>query len=127
LSFTEYNPPIHLGDHESQDDEVFILESMISVHDHRKWVGDLDIIQAFKSPLLHHLGRLAERPGACNHAPGEPSSAKLTSTDSWEEFLDRAENVSVARAYGNWIARIGLVSIGISQGLKIVLCPSQVC
>jgi hypothetical protein len=124
LSFTEYNPPIHLGNHGAQDDEVFILESVVSVHDHGRWVADLDIIQALKSPLLHHL---AEPPELCSHVAGEPPSTKLTSIDSWEEFLDRAENVSIARAHGNWVARLSLVSIGISQGVTVVVCPSRVC
>jgi len=49
LSFTGYNPPIVIGEHGAQDAEVYILESAVSVHDHGKWVADLDVLKALRA------------------------------------------------------------------------------
>jgi hypothetical protein len=52
LSFTEYNPSVNLGLHGAQDAEVFMLESIVSVHDRGMWIADLDILGVL-GKLLH--------------------------------------------------------------------------
>ncbi|KAF4622802.1 hypothetical protein G7Y89_g14223 [Cudoniella acicularis] len=85
LSFTEYNPPVSLGLHGAQDAEVFILESIVSVHDHGKWIADLDILG-----VLGNLLRYKQED--CSHGIGELPAKKFTAIDTWDEFLDRPED-----------------------------------
>jgi hypothetical protein len=123
LSFTEYNPAVNLGLHGAQDAEVFILESIVSVHDRGKWIADLDILG-----VLGELERWQHV--KCNHGIGELPTGikKFTAIDSWEEFLDRPEDsIGIARAHCNWVARLTLVATSLSQGIPTILCSRETC
>jgi hypothetical protein len=128
LSFTEYNQPINIGVHGAQDAEVFVLESVLSVHDHGRWVADLDLLHALES---FELAR-AEPAKACTHSAGQLPSIRIIAIDSWEEFLDATGSVSVARARGNWVARLSLTAIGVGNQCAykeggVVVCPEKFC
>ncbi|KAG4439469.1 hypothetical protein IFR05_005048 [Cadophora sp. M221] len=120
LSFTEYNPSVSLGLHGAQDDEIVMLESIVSVHDHGKWIADLDILGV--------LGKLVTYEQMdCTHGKGElPIDRKFTSIDTWDEFLDRHEDsIGIARAHCNWVARLTLAATSLSQGVPTMLCPTN--
>jgi hypothetical protein len=64
----------------------------------------------------------------CSHGIGELPTKKFTSIDTWDEFLDRSEgSVGIARAHGNWVARLTLVATSLSQGVPTMLCPRATC
>jgi len=131
LSFTGYNPPITLNEHGAQDAEVFLLESVVSVHDHGKWVADLDVLKALGSEFL--VGVDQSSVGVCSHKKDQLPSIALTAIDSWDEFLDLPSYPSVVRARGNWVARLSLAVAGINQfsntnsGRRILLCKDTFC
>ncbi|KAH8750494.1 hypothetical protein F5882DRAFT_369451 [Hyaloscypha sp. PMI_1271] len=130
LSFTGYNPPIVIGEHGAQDSEVFILESLVSVHDHGKWVADLNVLEALGSKTLARINGTPVE--ICPHKTEELPRIALTAIDSWEEFLDLPSKPSVVRACGNWVARLSLAATGIRQrsGTKagrILLCGDKFC
>jgi len=55
ISFTEYNPSVIRSSQSARDNEVFILESVVSIHDHGRWVGDLDVLQALENCIGSEL------------------------------------------------------------------------
>jgi hypothetical protein len=130
LSFTGYNPPVTLADHGAQDSEQFILESVVSVHDHGKWVADLDVMQGPGSDRLFRILRLPS--GSCQHETSHLPNTGLIAIDSWEEFLDLPHKGTVVRACGNWVARLSVAAIGIrliagSKEGRILACGEPFC
>ncbi|GAB1316049.1 hypothetical protein MFIFM68171_06259 [Madurella fahalii] len=49
LSFTEWTQPLTTGATGGRDVEAYFLETLISVYYRDTWIGDLDILSAFKS------------------------------------------------------------------------------
>ena len=50
LSFTKYT------DYGAQNEVVFMLESIVSIHGCGKWVADLDILRSLKCTMLNKMG-----------------------------------------------------------------------
>ena len=46
LAFTNWKTPLSSGEYGLIDDDVFILEAVISVHDRGAWIADIDILAA---------------------------------------------------------------------------------
>jgi hypothetical protein len=133
LSFTEYYVPVHLTGQQTQDNQLFYLESYVSIHDRGKWIGDIDILQALANPRLTR-GRVEcrhSREGV--HASDQSeNSATLLSAESWHDILDPPEEAFVVRAHGSWIARLAASSMmmqmlpgNVMQG--VVVCDSDFC
>ena len=130
LSFAGYNPPTVIGEHGAQDSEVFILESVVSVHNYGKGIADLNVLEALGSKTLARVNGTSVE--ICPHKTEELPRIALTAIDSWEEFLDFPSKPSVVRACGNWVARLSLAATGIRQrsGTKagrILLCDDKFC
>ena len=128
LSFTDWNIPLEVKGAEGRtiDQEVYIVESVISVLDAGKWVADLDILR-IEFETLTRLRQSRQCPG---HSKECAADYDYTSLDSWEEFLDGPANVGFFRAHGNWAARLAAVSIlsQKNQGHSVgVLGPEGFC
>ncbi|QPC72442.1 hypothetical protein HYE68_003194 [Fusarium pseudograminearum] len=127
LSFTNYRMPIALRHqvHGRQDVEAYFIETVASIYDCGKWVGDLDILGSLASMNLIRVGHDA----SCVAEPTTSAvlNCRLTSIDNWEEFLDRPKNAAVARAHRNWLARLVLTSFAIERGYKVFVFPESVC
>ena len=135
LSFTDYTVPVYYGVRGAQDSQVFLLESVVSVHDRGIWVGDIDVLAAVQSSLTH---RLSTSP-SCHHHKDQKPGKDLVSIESWDEVLDLPHEVSVARANNNWVARLAIVSVFMQlfkESTKyernlvehgIMVCPSSMC
>ena len=109
LSFTEWILPMDTEGTRTIDQDVYFVESVVSVMDRGEWVADLDVLCVdFES--LRRFDTDSKCPG--NH--DETTVYDYTSLDSWEELLDGPQTVGVFRAHGNWAARLAAVSI-ISQ------------
>lgn len=140
LSFTEYYRPMHQVGKQSQDGDVFFLESYVSVHDAGVWVGDIDILEAVSS-----MDVIRPTQDFCRHSAEErqgrakPRSTKqLPSVETWHEILDPPTEVFVVRAYGNWTARLAATAmlrqtlprnggpLGHGQ-LSVTVCPPDFC
>ncbi|KAF5234251.1 hypothetical protein FAUST_7711 [Fusarium austroamericanum] len=127
LSFTNYRMPIALRHqvHGRQDVEAYFIETVASIYDCGKWVGDLDILGSLASMNLIRVSH----DESCVAEPTTSAvlNCRLTSIDNWEEFLDRPKNAVVARAHRNWLARLVLTSFAIERGYKVFVFPESVC
>jgi hypothetical protein len=125
LSFTDWTFPLETGETRTIDQDVFIVESVVSVFDRGKWVADLDILGInFKDVIRFRSDR------QCPSDHGPDLKHDYSSIDSWEEFLDAPESVGIFRAKGNWAARLAAVSIlsqrGHGHGIG-VFGPDDMC
>jgi hypothetical protein len=135
LSFTPYVLPLNIGDHGTQDKDVFFVESLVSVYDHSKWIADLDILKSFESHLFSRVQRAyncnhccnCQNTGSCEHSNRVASSLKLTSLDNWEELIERDRVNCIVRANGNWLARLATNVLSISQGHKTAVVSNPIC
>ncbi|MCJ1395832.1 hypothetical protein MMC18_008718 [Xylographa bjoerkii] len=128
LSFTGYELPLRIGAHGHIDHDVVIVETVISVHDRGKWVGDIDVLALYEQKNIL-LRRFKQDVGCC-HADRLYRQEKLTSMDNWEELLDVPEdmgrgNIGIVRAHDNWQARQASACISIQKGLQTVILPPQ--
>lgn len=128
LSFTEYNPPVSIDNLGSQDEEVFLLEAVISVHQGQEWIGDVDILSMFSRRTF---GRLATDPSCSHQGSGVPKDDRFVAIDNWKEFIDPPERKRVVRAHKNWVARLAAAAfsshLSDPQGHYTVICPEDVC
>ena len=126
LSFTEYQVPLFDGLRGGFDSQIFLLESVISVHDSGAWVADIDIIGALNDPLI----RRASQTASCQHRSSKPL-IELKSLECWDGILDRPQEPSIVRASGNWIARLAATAVLVQclQGSngRVTICPPSLC
>ncbi|EFR01728.1 hypothetical protein MGYG_04729 [Nannizzia gypsea CBS 118893] len=110
LSFTEWTIPLATADSQTIDQDVFLVESVISVRDRGELVADLDILGIHEDKLM-----IRDEASLSILTDGVDDDAMLTgdltSIDSWEELLDPPLGVGVFRAHGNWVARLAATSI----------------
>jgi len=129
LSFTGSSLPLDVGYSGRQDAEVYLLESVVSVHERGEWVADLDILKALGDHQLLirrddlHCPYVAEELAA----PCEPTKERIVSLQSWTEFLERPPHRSIFQAHNNWQARLAATAVSIAQGHKAILLPKTVC
>ncbi|KAL4744687.1 hypothetical protein BDW72DRAFT_212275 [Aspergillus terricola var. indicus] len=113
LSFTDWRFPLEAGGARTIDQDVLVVESVISVPDRGPWVADLDIL-CIGFENLCRVVKDCDRHDHDHAAHG--LKYDYTSIDNWDELLDIPENVGVFRAHGNWAARLAAISILSQQG-----------
>ena len=123
LSFTGYERPLDTGVIGSQDVDVFLLETRVSLHDEGTWLADLNVLQSLQSPAISKLSY----PVQCNHPAGAAPGWSTTALDNWDEFFDRPENPCIVRAYRNWIARLAFVCVSHQLGRRTIIMPESIC
>lgn len=131
LSFTNWERPLEGFEHSgNQDVEMVLMESVISIRERGKWVGDVDFIPALESSLIYQLP--PQQP--CDHSKSDPPSAHMTSIESWDELRNFHAGNVVVRASGNWLARLAATAYLAQYAQKsqcgirrITLCPPTVC
>jgi hypothetical protein len=127
LYFTNYNVPISIGDIGGQDPEVSLLETVISVQDGNKWVGDIDPLSALESRWLKWLPRTS----LCRHKMPTKPRTKFVAIDNWMELTETMESMAVVRAHKNWTARLAATSFSVMRGeggkFYTVVCPEDMC
>ena len=139
LSFTKYEIPLSVSVG-AVDADISMVETLISAHDQKNWVADLDVLSSLRCEDF--FKRL--RPPYCKHAnqnPRPPSenaavqigkvcSKQLVSIASWEELLDPpgdlgGSTIAVVRAYDNWPARVATMSVCVQMGLSTRVLPTE--
>lgn len=131
LSFTEWKFPLYAEEERTIDQDVMMVESVISVLDRGRWVADLDI----RCIDFDELSRITTHCSGHEMAPGQSPAGDIVhsdyfSVDNWDELLDAPEGVGIIRAHGNWAARLAAVSILYQQGQGHsigVFGPEKVC
>ena len=126
LSFTGARDPISMEFSGAQDDKVFVLETLISVHDNGKWIGDLNPMEAFRSSSAMTL--LPACRNEQEHSTGRGPDDEMTSIENWSELLDVPESVcSVIQTRANWQAQFAAVCISNAFKYNTILMPGRPC
>jgi hypothetical protein len=125
LSFTDWSTPIDLG-RGQHDAEAYVVESLVSVHDHGRWIADLDILESLKKGSGQFDHEFFFKAGCSHSHPSDATpeaevegSGELISIKSWDEFLDRPESPSVVMAHKNWLARLAVTTLGVHRGDRV--------
>ncbi|KAG8677567.1 hypothetical protein FPOAC1_003591 [Fusarium poae] len=128
LSFTEYYVPlVQSGDVQEQSSQVFLLESVVSVHDSERWIGDVDVLKCLASPfLVYTVDNGCHRQHSNRHFRG------VSSLETWDDVLDPPPGECVIRAQGSWLARLAIVTIfiearGEPNGERIAILSNDTC
>ncbi|KAF5980432.1 hypothetical protein FCOIX_4816 [Fusarium coicis] len=131
LSFTDWTRPLGSGGASgSRDVQCALMEAVVSIKDSGQWVGDVDILKALESDMIH----LARLDPFCSHARGTLPQNHMHSIECWDELRDCPEEQLVIRASDNWVARLAAVSY-LAQKMstkdmrssRIFICPENVC
>ncbi|KAK8015592.1 hypothetical protein PG991_008480 [Apiospora marii] len=132
LSFTNWERPLEgFRSGGNQDVEIALIESVLSIRERGRWIGDVDVLPALRSNIIYRLG--PQLP--CSHSRTEAPQAHMTSIESWDELREFSAGNVVVRAHGNWIARLAATAY-LAQSAerdrrhsirRITVCPSSVC
>ncbi|KAK0380703.1 hypothetical protein CLIM01_01983 [Colletotrichum limetticola] len=128
LSFTGMTLPIDTKTQRYRDTELYYKESRVTVHDHGREVGDLDIMGSLQSLSL-------SRASACRHEKENRNDTNetvfdndgLVTIDNWYECLDPPETAAVARSSGNWLGRLALSVLGVQLGYRVIVSEGEFC
>ncbi|KXH41575.1 hypothetical protein CSAL01_01077 [Colletotrichum salicis] len=128
LSFTGMTLPIDTKTQRYRDTELYYKESRVTVHDHGREVGDLDIMGSLQSLSL-------SRTSACRHEKESRNDTNetvfdndsLVTIDNWYEYLDPPETAAVARSSGNWLGRLALSVLGVQLGYRVIVSEGEFC
>lgn len=131
LSFTNWERPIEdFSSRGNQDVQLAVMESVISIRERGRWIGDVDVIVALRSPTIYKLP-VQE---ACNHSKSEPPGVHMASIECWDELREFPAGNVVVRANGNWLARLATTAFlaqcaekRLCDIKRITLCPPSVC
>lgn len=128
LSFTGASFPIDVGYFGGQDTEVYMLETLVSVHDKGHWVADLDVLKGMEDKSLHRYTGCVNGKHV-KQAKGEKVVTPLgfTSIQSWEDFLERPRERGIVQAYQNWQARLAVTSVSLAQKHNTLVLPDDFC
>ena len=132
LGFTQWERSMDTADsHGMQDVQFTKMESVVSIREAGRWIGDVDVVAALKSPYIYSW---PEQP-PCGHATTEPpESVSLKSISNWDELRECQSGLAVVRVHGNWLARLAVTAYlaqradqAAGAGARITLLPSSVC
>ncbi|KAL2069432.1 hypothetical protein VTL71DRAFT_14111 [Oculimacula yallundae] len=125
LGFTGYVLPIDTGQHGSRDSEIYFLESVVSVHEHGKWIADLDILGQFRDRSRYRVLP------SCTHTRGLISNviptSSITAIDHFSEIVDPPEFVGIIRSSKNWLARLAVATISLQLDHPTVILSDRFC
>ena len=146
LSLTGYELALNTGAQGRRDQEAFYVEANVSVREEGTWAGDVDILGLYqasdsvtstvflsKANPVRQQGWLNGRVlrAGCRHSrrSGENYSRheRLTSIDSWTEYLDPPRNACVIRAKGNWTARLGFAAAMRGREENALIATDKIC
>jgi hypothetical protein len=148
-SYSGYNIPLDVGLQGAQDWEIYLLESVVSVHERGEWVADLDILRALQDPrLVRHTQPMESstnrdimiQTGQKNqltlcerHIVHDDESSHtyqpsdLVALQNWSEFLNRPQEAVILLANYNWQAQLAAVAITIAQGHSAYVVKEDSC
>ncbi|XEV00960.1 hypothetical protein FSHL1_006247 [Fusarium sambucinum] len=128
LSFTEYYVPlVQSDDVQEQSSQVFLLESVVSVYDSGRWIGDVDVLKCLASPFLIYTVD-----NGCQGQHSDRQFQGVSSLERWDDVLDPPPGDCVIRAQGCWLARLAIVTIfiearGDPSGEGIAILSNNTC
>lgn len=132
LSFTDWCIPIDVGEagRGRRDAEAYIIESLVSVYDRGKWIGDLDVLSALSKGCSQPDHEFFYK-SFCRHDSAETLDPKqsllpIVTIKNWDEFLEHPKSPAVAMAHDNWDAKLALAVLGVRRGDRVFVMD-RVC
>ncbi|KAK4223914.1 hypothetical protein QBC38DRAFT_372148 [Podospora fimiseda] len=124
LSFTTWKFALDYTTTGEIDQDIFLVESVVSVQHKGKWVADIDVLELEKN-----------RPDVisfpCNCEASLPKREdNVVAISSWDEFLDPPPCTGVLQTNQNWVARLAAASILTQQGnghTALILGEGKLC
>ncbi|KAJ2900521.1 hypothetical protein MKZ38_002426 [Zalerion maritima] len=119
LSFTEWKVPLDWNSTGQIDNEIFLLESVVTVRDRGEFVADLDVLDLERNEFDVADFQCSCGPGSTLLGSRASEFSDFISLDSWDELLDPpSEGAGIFRSHGNWVARLACASILAQKGLS---------
>ncbi|TRX88091.1 hypothetical protein FHL15_011041 [Xylaria flabelliformis] len=150
--FTGFTQEVDVGGYSgSQDKELYVVESVVSLYAKAEWIADLDILKTIQSPSLiyRHVPILPVKERhlvpSRNHPPGEAPSVPLlvcedshqneyqyqkiplVAVENWTELVTDTPKNCIFLANKNWQARLAAMMICIAKGRRVCLLSDDVC
>ncbi|KAH8659021.1 hypothetical protein BGZ61DRAFT_567223 [Ilyonectria robusta] len=144
LWFTGKNQEVDVGYTGAQDQELYILESVVSLYGKGgEWVADLDILKMQREPPFVYQQEY-KRPGLDAITEGTTTGLflachgkhvsqyryedlPLATVENWAELIEDMQSNYICMATGNWQARLAAAMVCIAQGRRVCLLPDFVC
>jgi len=134
LSFTGASFGVNVGFSGGQDVQVYMLETLISIHDCGRWIADLDIMKIVDSVKVRRLSTCTSIKdnnlvrAQHNNCGKLKSNYKIACIDNWLTLIDKPEDhINIIRSHDNWQARLAAVALSVALGYESVILPSSVC
>ncbi|KAH8664189.1 hypothetical protein BX600DRAFT_512251 [Xylariales sp. PMI_506] len=141
LLFTGSTQEVDIGYSGAQDKELYILESVVSLHGMGEWIADLDILKALQNPpyvYRHRQKRIPRGPTgrkpstATKCAEGHDidyvyENLPLAAIENWAELLEDTNKDRTFLAAKNWQARLAAAMICVSQQKRVCLLTNSIC
>ena len=125
LAFTGAQSRVNLEFSGAQDDDVYMLETLISVHDEGRWIADLDPLRMFSSIDLWIIPACDDRHV---HLDTAYPHQRMTSIENWFEMIEPPESrYAIVQAHGNLEARLAAASISVALGFRTLILPRRIC
>lgn len=125
LTFTDFEMPVDVGVRGLRDRQVVLLESLVSIDDRGRKIGDLDVLSICADSKFSVSHICKHKTGLTKETYRDPAHA--VTLDCWDEFLDFPESTAIFRASGNWQARLGAAVAGVQDGKRVHLLPEKAC
>lgn len=121
LTFTEYYRPLIQSDMlQGQDNQIFVQESVISVHNSGVRIGDVDVQACLDSPLLARRNPVSCS-GVAYHQHWEACLDRLKdiiTIEQWDDIVEPPRRDMVIRAHESWVARLATALILIQSSAE---------
>jgi hypothetical protein len=136
LSFTEYEIPLVTEGSQRHiiDRAVVLVETLISIYDGGRWVGEADILKALNGDCARATGcelasgiHVQHKAAFAEQFPKD-SGNLVTSVENWDELIEAPSKGQIAvRAHGNWLARLAATAICARLSIRPFMLPKEVC
>lgn len=143
LSFTDYEIPLITEESPQHiiDRAVVLVETLLSVYDRGVWVGEVNILKAFRSQVHRvpcdptHKAAIARQTAASAKDGNTYRGALLkipqlaaTSIENWDELIEAPCTGAIAiKAHKFWLARLAAMAVCVKQNFTPIILPEEAC
>lgn len=125
LSFTGASIPVNVGFSGATNADVYMLETLVSVHDSGRWIANLNVLDTFRSDNLDFIPLCTDQ-----HHDGRtvPRTYQISSLENLLELVDEPdEQICLVQTHGNWEARLAASSISVAKEYRTIIAPEKWC
>jgi hypothetical protein len=138
LSFTAYELPLFMEKTQRHiiDQDVTLVEALVSVYDGGSWVAEVDILKAFSLDVSRidicqsHDSREKGHEKRTTYIEVIQQHPQLaaTSIENWDELIEAPDSGVIAvRAHKNWVARLAAIAVCAKEEFITIVLPEEPC